>query len=104
MTSSTSPVVWYSGGACITLTFATVNSAQPPVSPLWNVDRSETKFTPWLNITGRGSRAPTRTAGTLAVLAGGIRPNHAPVAAAAGGRVCSPPTVDESARVKAAKN
>ncbi len=49
MTSSTSPVVWYTGGACITLTFATFNSAQPPVSPLWNVDRSEIKFTPWLN-------------------------------------------------------
>ena len=46
MTSSTSPVVWYSGGACITLTFATFNPAQPPVSPLWNVDRSEMKFTP----------------------------------------------------------
>ena len=46
MTSSTSPVVWYSGGACMTLTFATFNAAHPPVSPLWNVERSEMKLTP----------------------------------------------------------
>src|SRR5687768_16769588 len=46
MTSSTSPVVWYSGGACMTLTFATFKPAHPPVSPLWNVERSEMKLTP----------------------------------------------------------
>jgi hypothetical protein len=45
ITSSTSPVVWYNGGACMMLTFAApLIAANPPVYPLCIVDAPETKF------------------------------------------------------------